>query len=130
MTDIILQRGKCVYWGCLTPTQGIYCREHRPTRCRVCNCEPYGSRGLTYGMCQKHYKYWARHHSPQRAKILEGDRRRGQRRAEARKAAQRLKKAAQTWEIPWEPASESERQRMGGWDSGACTATERLVLVQ
>jgi hypothetical protein len=117
MTDILLPQGKCAYWKCENPTQGTHCREHRPVRCRVCGCKPYGSRGLTYGMCLKHYKYWARHHSPQRARILANDREYAAR----QRAARRLLKAAEGWDdVPWEPESEAERQQMGGWTSGGC----------
>lgn len=115
-----MRRGKCVYWGCTNFTQSCYCREHKPAVCVKCGCEPYGSRGLTYGMCLRHYKYWARHNSPQREKILAADRRKSAKRTEARLAAARLRKAAQTWDEPWQPASEAERVSVGGWDSGAC----------
>jgi hypothetical protein len=118
VTEIVLQRGKCTYWGCENWTQGVYCREHTPERCRVCDCLPYGSRGLTLGMCNRHYKYWARHNSPQRARILAGDRRQSAK----RRAAARLKKAAEEWDRAWQPATEAERQEMGGWASGACFA--------
>lgn len=129
MTDIILQRGSCVYWGCTNWTQGMYCREHKPTRCRVCNCEPYGSRGLTYGMCIRHYKYWARHHSPQRERILAQDRARSRskHRKEARKARQASRKVASLPVTPWVPQDEAERLQMGGWSSGACLSPLHLA---
>ena len=134
MTAIVLQPGKCVYWGCKNQTRSIYCKDHRPTRCRVCNCEPYGSRGLTYGLCLKHYKQWARHESSQRAKILAQDRRRSKLRTEQRRAARRAareQKMAERWEIAWQPASEAERMEIGGWSSGACAAgAPGLYLVE
>jgi hypothetical protein len=132
VTEIIMARGKCVYWQCGKPTRGIYCREHQPTRCRVCGCEPYGSRGLTYGLCLRHYKYWARHESPQREKILAGDRRKSARRTQARLAARRLKEAAAAWgEQPWQPAEGAEWLAAGGWDSGSCLPNHGgLVLVE
>lgn len=124
MTDIIMQRGACVYWGCENKTQGIYCRDHQPDRCRVCGVEPYGSRGLNYGMCIKHYRYWARHHSPQRARILAEDRRRNKkqnaRRTERRKAAREAEISQFPAQEPWNPANEAERRQIGGWISGAC----------
>jgi hypothetical protein len=132
LTDIILQRGQCAYWGCGAWTQGIYCRDHAPTRCRVCNCEPYGSRGLTYGMCIRHYKYWARHNSPQRERILAQDRKRSRKRTEQRRQARRAaREAGKVVSLPWVPRDEAERLEIGGWASGACLPpTPPLHLVR
>ncbi len=142
MTDIIMQHGQCTYWGCENFTKGLYCREHKPTVCRVCGCKPYGSRGLTLGLCNKHYKQWQRH-SPQRARILAEDRARAARTAErkrearrkarekAREAAQLRQIATECWENPWKPANEAERLEAGGWSSGSClSGPQRLILVQ
>jgi hypothetical protein len=132
VSDLILQRGKCTYWGCTNYTQGIYCRDHQPAVCRICGCEPYGSRKLTYGMCLRHYKYWARHHSPQRPAILAYDRRRAARKSAKRRENQaKAREAAQVVPLePWKPASEAERLQIGGWSSGACLAGPRnLILI-
>lgn len=134
MTDIALQRGKCAYWNCKGRTGGsMFCSEHRPTHCRICGCAPYGSRGLTLGLCIKHYKHFLRHNPATRPAVLAADHRQEARRTERRRAARAAAQAAggadpHMAEVVRFP---TERTVFGGWASGACgdDVTGRLFAV-
>lgn len=96
----------------------MWCREHYPTACRICGAKPSGGRGLTLGLCLRHYKYFLRHDPKRRPVILAADHRQSMRRTERRRAARLRAEAMDAKQnIVRFPV---ERTVFGGWASGAC----------